>query len=146
MGVALVQFTELAARMEISDTARALAAIDDASVLIHAEVNNVWIESGELIDDVPLIARTVCFKVVERVLDNPDGLTSEAVGPFSQSRATASNDVYLTSNERRLVRRAAGLQSGIGSIELETPYARTVDSTLYAPQYGGGDDIPMIAL
>lgn len=143
----LAQLDDLEARMgHVGDVARASAALDDASAVIHAETDDAWVgDDGELVESIPSIVVTVCCKVASRVLENPEGLTSETLGPFSAGRANPSPDAYLTKNERRLILRAAGKSGGIGSIELESPFTSAL-STLYAPQYGGGDPIPMIAL
>lgn len=123
-GLALASFDDLTARMgEGVDSTRARVALTDASNLIHAETNNVWISDGVLVADIPGIVLTICCKIAERVLSNPNGLTGETMGPFAEQYANSSNDVYLTRNERRLLQRAAtGGGSSIGSITLESPY------------------------
>jgi hypothetical protein len=133
MTTALATVPDLEARMgAVSDAARARAVLQDASNLIHAETNNAWVSDGALIDDVPGIALTVCCAVARRVIENPSGVTSEALGPFSQSIASSSNDVYLTKAEKRTLRRAAGL--GAGVLELESPYPLRQSTTdVYVP-------------
>lgn len=144
-GTALAATSDIELRMGSVDASRAQAAIDDASALIHAETRGVWVDGGELVDDVPAVALTICCKIVQRVLTNPDEVTSETLGPFSQTRSGASADVYLTRSERRVLRRAAGIN--VGSVTLESPYETPLDrGTLYAPDASGGDDIPMIRL
>ena len=81
-------------------------------------------------------------KVAQRVLTNPDGVTNETIGSFSQSFTSSSSDAYLTKAERRLVRKAAG-SSLIGSVELESPYRRYSADDLYVSVAGGGDDLLM---
>lgn len=134
MTTALAEFDDLEARMgTLSDAPRAQAAIDDASNWIHEATNGVWIDdSGELVASIPSIAVTVCCSVARRILTNPDGITSESLGPFSQGQTNASSDVYLTKAETRILRRAAGI--GVGAITLESPYPlRAATSEIYVP-------------
>ena len=134
MTTALAELDDLEARMgTVSDPPRAQAAIDDASNWIHEATNNAWIaDDGTLVDTIPSVALTVCCAVARRILTNPDGITSESLGPFSQGQSNASSDVYLTKAETRILRRAAGV--GIGSITLESPYPlRVSNSDIYVP-------------
>jgi hypothetical protein len=134
MTTALASLDDLEARMgTVADEARALAAIDDASNLIHTVTNSAWLDDGALIESVPSIAVTICCSVARRVLENPAGITSETLGPFSQSVSNSTADVYLTTSEQRLLRRATG-GSAVGSVTLESPYPlRGADSDVYVP-------------
>lgn len=89
--------------IEGDDEPRAQAALDDASTLIRAETGMDW-ES-----DVPEIVVTVTLWAALRAFSNPEGLTQEQLVSYSYSKANPSTDVYLTTKERRLVRRAAGV-------------------------------------
>lgn len=134
MTTALAELSDLEARMgTVVDASRAQAAIDDASNWIHEATNSVWLDdAGELVDTIPSVALTVCCAVARRILTNPDGITSESLGPFSQGQSYASSDVYLTKAETRILRRAAGV--GIGAITLESPYPlRAATSEIYVP-------------
>jgi hypothetical protein len=134
MTTALAELDDLEARMgSLADTPRAQAAIDDASNWIHEATNSVWIaDDGTLVATIPSVALTICCAVARRILTNPDGITSESLGPFSQGQSYASSDVYLTKAETRILRRAAGV--GIGSITLESPYPlRAATSEIYVP-------------
>lgn len=84
------------------DIARAEAALDDASTLIRAEAGKDWAS------DFPDIVFTVTLRAALRAFTNPAGLQQESVQGWSGSFANSSTDVYLTSNEKRLVRAAAG--------------------------------------
>jgi len=132
---ALATYEDITARMAASDRTRALAAIADASALIHAETGNAWVgDDGALVADVPAIAKTVCCKVVQRIITNPEGTTSESLGPFTESYGSASNDAYLTASERRILSKAVS-GSAIGSVTLESPYTyrRPSSSDIYVP-------------
>lgn len=103
----------------VDDVTRAEAALDDASALIRAEAGQTWVTDDALDEDVPGILAVVCIAVARRVIENPDGFTEMHVGDTGGSLANASNDVYLTANEKRLVRRAAGVSGVMGVVELE---------------------------
>lgn len=143
-GPALAQLADLEARMGVvAAAARARAALDDASALIRSEAGaEDWLDDDGNLEVVPSIVVTVCCKVAQRVLTNPDGVTNETIGSFSQSFTSSSSDAYLTKAERRLVRKAAG-SSLIGSVELESPYRRYSADDLYVSVAGGGDDLLM---
>lgn len=66
---------------------------------------------------VPQDVWTVVLSAAARVYRNPEGLTSQSVGPLSSSWSAASTSAYLTEFERQVVRRAAGL-SGIASVRV----------------------------
>lgn len=116
---ALATTTDLSTRgVDVSDPARAQAAIDDASARIHSATNFVWIdaETGELVANVPHIALTICCSAARRALANPLGVTqqSEGIGSYNvaQTFGNASPDVYLTRSEIVDLRKAAGISSG----------------------------------
>jgi hypothetical protein len=139
----LATIAELSARTgEISDLSRALALLADASALIRAEANYTWIDADGEPETVPALIVMVCCKVVERVLSNPDGLSGEAIGGYSAQFSNASTDVYLTKQERRLVRKAAGT-TPIGTIELQTPYRKYDVEDIYMTVDNGGEELPM---
>jgi hypothetical protein len=140
---ALASLDDLRTRMgSVSDEARALALLDDASALIRAEANYTWIDAEGLDEEVPALILMVCCKVVERVLSNPDGLSGEAIGGYSAQFSNASTDVYLTKQERRLVRKAAGT-TPIGTIELQSPYRKYDVEDIYMTVDNGGEELPM---
>nr|MBP9053017.1 hypothetical protein [Ilumatobacteraceae bacterium] len=78
-GPALAQLADLEARMGVvADEARARAALDDASALIRSEAGaEDWLDDDGNLEVVPSIVVTVCCKVAQRVLTNPDGVTNE---------------------------------------------------------------------
>jgi hypothetical protein len=145
-GPALASIEDLDARgVNVSDRARALAAIVDASAAIHVLTSDAWLDDdGNVVDDVPAIARTVCCAVARRILDNPSGVESVTLGSFSESRSNATADVFLKKSEERLLRRAAGT-SVIGTVEMETPYApmRYDTDDIYMDVAGSSEPLPM---
>lgn len=107
-----------------SEQPQVTALLGDASALVEAEI-------GELPDDwtgndadVPAIVKAVCVQVAYRAWSNPDGIAREELGEVSRAyRGGGDADaLWLTENEKRLIRRAAG-KPRITSIPLETSYA-----------------------
>jgi len=115
---AFASFLELDARIPggiaDEDVERAQAALDDASTLIRAEASQNYVDdqgaltlpAGADAWRADVLVR-VCLSAARRQLDNPDGISQEALGAYSVQQANASSDVYLTTAERRDVRRAA---------------------------------------
>lgn len=143
-GPALASIEDLAARgANVSDRARALAAIVDASAAIHVLTGDTWLDDdGNDVSAVPAIAKTICCAVARRILDNPGGVQSVTLGSFSETRRNDTADVYLKKSEERLLRRAAGT-STIGTVRLETPYVRYLDDDLYMDVEGSSEPLPM---
>lgn len=128
------------------DEPRAQAALDDVSTLIRSIAGVDWVDTdnpAELADDLPDIIVTVTLSAARRVLDNPDGIQQESIDNYSRTLVNPSGDVYLTANEKRLVRKAAG-RSEIGSVELESPYQPP--AATFVPVDIGGDDLPWVTL
>lgn len=110
--------------LDVSDRARAQAALDDASALIRVEAGPT--AAWETIADIgstyqDLIVAITCA-VARRVLENAELVQSEtqSLGDASQTRNygdRASNDVFLKAGERRLIKRAAG-GSTLGYVDL----------------------------
>lgn len=97
--------------------------LEDASALILAELGETpegW--NGESAE-IPAIAKAVCVQVAYRAFTNPDGIASEMLGEASRTYR-GGNDadaLWLTENERKLIRRAAG-KARVTSIPVESPY------------------------
>jgi hypothetical protein len=143
---AFAEVDDLAARIpggiKEDDEPRAQAALEDASALIRAETGMDWDS------DCPDIVFTVTLWSARRSFENPAQLTQETVSGWSGTFASASPDVYLTSNEKRLVRKAAGLAE-VGVIPtsrgdlLETHVCDQLTGAQYLPVDPTGDkDIP----
>lgn len=135
------------------ETARAWAAIIDASALVRSVANGkTWVNDAQALVDVPAIEilRAVVCAAARRALDNPDGVSSETLGAYSVALANSSGDVYLTQNEARQVRKAAGL-TGVftiattrdpDSVGLETANIACADGTLTIDVEPGGEPLP----
>ena len=133
----------LGATLAGSDAERASAVLDDASALIRAEAGQNWVDESEELADVPAIVESIALAVAYRAFRNPEGVSQTSLGDASVSydRGGGQAGVYLTRDERRAVRRAAGT-TAIGAIELVSPWAMPVSDYPVAVA-GGGDPIPI---
>jgi hypothetical protein len=96
------------------DLARATADLEDASLIVAAYGDPAWTDTT-----IPGIARVVVLRLARRFWDNPEGLTYEALGDHTVSRAQAAT--FLTAEERALVSGAAGSTGTPGVYSVETP-------------------------
>lgn len=71
-----------------------------------------------VVDPLPEGASAVVLSVAGRVYSNPTGVTGETVGPYSVQRPASG--FWLTKDERRNLRRAAGM-GGAFTIDPEPP-------------------------
>ena len=121
-----------------SEITRVGALLTDASALIIdvADMTTAWTEAT-----LPGTVLSVLCEVVRRAFDNPAGLQSETIGDYTWRGKPSgeSSSVYLTTDERRTVRRAAG-RLGIGTVTLSSdlPLA-PVDSRLLYPSLSNDD-------
>lgn len=122
------------------ERSRAQAALEDASALIRTEVGNDYVDTtGDtpvLLTTVPDIFLSVTCSAARRALDNPDGLQAETLGPWSGTYANSSGDVYLTTAERRLVRKGAGVSQVFTLATTRDPDCLGLETppvTLYGP-------------
>jgi hypothetical protein len=122
---------------------RAGAILDDASALVRSEAGRDWVDDEDALLDVPAVIESVTLAVAYRAFRNPDGVAQSSLGDASVSydRGDGQAAVYLTRDERRSVRKAAGT-SAVGAIELTSPWAMPAD-TYPVGVAGGGDSIPM---
>lgn len=122
---------------------RAAAVLDDASALIRGEAGADWVDDGGALIDVPAVVASVTLAVAYRAFRNPEGVAQTSLGDVSVSydRGDGQAAVYLTRDERRSVRRAAGT-SAVGAIELTSPWAMPADTYPVAVS-GGGDPFPL---
>lgn len=143
---AFATLEQLADRVTVDDEARAQAALDDASVEIRSIAGVSFVTDDELdFTSYPVWAEDalvkVCCASAIRSLANPAGEQSETIGSYSHSFANASPDVYLTANEKRLVRRAAG-RTGLGTIITTTGYDES--DTRYLDVVPPGEPMPWL--
>lgn len=123
--MALVDVAEFTARLgrtlDATETTRAINAIEDASRLVLDVGDSTWTDV-----DVPDVVATVVLQVARRAFDNPDGATQKSMGDASVSYGSAGDGrsspgaLYLTKDERRAVRKAAGTTPT--AVTLESPY------------------------
>ena len=125
----LASVDDLSARIpggiETADEDRAQLLLDDVSALIRAEVETTWVDDDGDLDSVPDVIVTVCCAAAERAWRLPFGIVSESIGAYSYRLAdgAAGNGVFLTEEEKRLIRRAAGtVDSGVSTVELNKDY------------------------
>lgn len=104
------------------------ALLDDATGLIRSEASALTDEWATDVDNAEKLdaVKTVCVQVAYRAWSNPDAVAREQLGEHSRTlRGTDQSDaIWLTANERRIVRRAAS-GGAISSIALESPYPVT---------------------
>lgn len=138
---ALATLDELEARLGVDpgslsgpDSARAQAALDDASALVREESRRDWVDTDDAITAPPSLVRVVLGAAL-RNFRNPDGEISQTAGPFSRTVKAADVGVYLTPAETEIVRRYR--QESTGLWTLRTTRGDDYDSTLYLDdQYG----------
>lgn len=126
-----------------TEAERAAAVLDDASALIRSETGEDWVDEAEQLADVPAVVESVVLAVAYRAFRNPDGFSQTSLGDaaVSYDRSEGQAAVYLTRDERRSVRRAAGT-SAIGSVELASPWGMP-HSNYPVSVSGGGDQLPI---
>lgn len=100
-----VQFAaRLPSGVAAADEARADAVLEDASALVRAEAGKTWVTGDALDTDLPDVIVSIVIACAKRAFVNPEDLESVGV----DGHTARFRDVYLTKNERRLVRQAAG--------------------------------------
>lgn len=127
------------------DSARARAALEDASALIRSVADEDWLDDHGDLEEVPAVVVSICLAVAFRAFRNPDATTQSSVGDVSvtYSREGAAGSVFLSSAERKAVRKAAG-KVGFGSVGLTSGYLGTnEDVAYYVDVEGGGDKFPI---
>lgn len=122
--------------LDDSDLPRALAALEDASSWIRVEAGVDWLDDDGNLESVPGAVVSVCCTVARRVLDNPEGIMQMSVAQYSEGRSNASSDVYLTKQEKAIVRKAAGTAGGLTAVTLASPFTPP-RPTVLSPQGSG---------
>jgi len=91
--------------------------LTDASALVAdvADLATAWTAAT-----LPASVLPVICAVVRRALDNPSGLQGETIGDYTWrgNKSGETSNLYLTADEKRIVRRAAG-RLAIGTVILE---------------------------
>lgn len=94
---------------EVDNEERAEAILVAASALIRSRTGRAWVDAdGVQLDDVTdddfAAVRTVVVQVAARVWLNPQGITQETAGPFSQTIAAwAALGLSLTEDEASML-------------------------------------------
>lgn len=86
-----------------SDVGYVATLLDDASVMIRGQFRSIDadIEAGTVDAESVML---VVARMVKRVIESgPDGVKSDAAGPFSVSYDNPAGNLYLTSTERALL-------------------------------------------
>lgn len=68
--------------------------------------------------------KSVALSIAARILTNPQGLRSEQAGGMLQSYADSQTGVILSDDERRRLRRAVGMVSGAGMLDIAPTESR----------------------
>lgn len=112
-----VSLEEFAERYETTiptaDEALITTLLGDASALV-SQITGIDYETVA----VPAVTVAIICAAVRRAYANPTGLQSETIGDYTWRGGPASSGVYLTADEKRTVRRAAG-KLGVGTIGLQ---------------------------
>lgn len=87
--------------------------LDDASALVRDQAGRTWVdaETGDPLP-VPASIRYVVLRMVDRAVRNPNAFSAEAAGDYSYQRTDVQPGVYLTDDERAIIRKAVG-KSGL---------------------------------
>lgn len=107
-----------------SDLARAQAALDDVSALVRAEAGQNWLSEAHNTTTVtaPPQVVAVVIRAAIREFKNPDGFQTEQLGDYSY-RTENTSGVYLTEDEKTIIRKAAGLGSaGLWTVRTPSQY------------------------
>ena len=100
-----------------AEVAQAKAFIADASALIRVTAGATFLDDAEALA-VPEAIIPVVVRVVDRALENPQGLEGETTGNHSWRAAPEGSGVYLSKRDRADVRAATG-RSVAGDVTLE---------------------------
>lgn len=103
--------TALTGAIATEDTPRASVLLAMASEIVRAYAGVTWLnDDGDELGDVPSQIPDVVASMVWRATSNPLGVVQETAGPFSRSfGADAAQRLYMTKQERAIVRVAAGV-------------------------------------
>lgn len=126
--MALISLAQFEARheedLDATEQIRVTTLIDDASALIVAAVKDSTVTDTWDPNAAPDAVVPVIYRMVRRAFVNPDGMESETIGSYTWRRGREPG-IFMTKEERREVRRAAG--QSMTSMTLQSPYtgART---------------------
>jgi hypothetical protein len=103
----------LGRELQGAEAARVAALLDDASALVRDTAGRTWVdaETGAPLP-VPASIRYVVLRMLDRAVRNPNAFSAEAAGDYSYQRTDVQPGVYLTEDERQIIRKAIG-KSGL---------------------------------
>lgn len=111
---------------EGAEADRAAALLIDASELIRDVAGEDWVDDANELEDVPRRVEKICLAVAYRAFVNPEALSQRSVGDsaksFDRTRREGGEAVYLTEQEKRAVRKAAG-GSTFTSVTMVSPWS-----------------------
>jgi hypothetical protein len=100
--------------------------LDEASELIRDIAAKTWLTTTNALDNVPRRIARICVAAAARAFENPHGLTQRSLGDSSKSYDRSGREggevVYLTDQEERDIRKAAGISSFV-AVTLVSPYS-----------------------
>lgn len=100
--------------------------LGEASDLIRDVAGKTWLTADYALDAVPRRVALICAAAAARAFENPHGLSQRSLGDSSKSYDRAGREggevVYLTDEEERAVRKAAGISSFV-AVTLVSPYS-----------------------
>ncbi|MCU1680941.1 MAG: hypothetical protein JWQ81_1680 [Amycolatopsis sp.] len=119
------------------DYARASAALSDASDLIETEVGQAWTDPTI----VPKVVRVIALRAAERAFRNPDAVTYQGAGAFTQGYAqNVAKGVFLSEDEKALL---ASLKVGgtedrsLVSVEMQREWDVELGALFLQDQFDG---------
>lgn len=127
----LVDFSRLVAKIgyepQETERDRAEELLDEASELVRDVAGKTWADSATgVVSDVPRRVRAIVIDATYRAFTNPEGLSQRSVGDSSKSFDRSGREggeiVYLTDDEERAIRKAAGSSSMVVAT-LVSPYS-----------------------
>lgn len=105
---------------------RAEHLLDEASELIRDVAGKTWLDADGALESVPFRVALVCVAAAYRAFENPQALTQRSIGDssksFDRTGLGGGEDVYLTPDEIRTVRAAAGA-STLTVVTMVSPYS-----------------------
>jgi hypothetical protein len=143
MPASLADLAQLSERLgttlspESTDGLRGQGLLNDASSLIRSEGLD-WVDPHTA----PDIVVSICLAVAQRAYKNPEGVRQASVGDVAVTygaTTTSGSAIFLTRQELRAIRRAAG-RSAIGSVQMTSDLQGGGDPR-WAPTEG--DPIPL---
>lgn len=104
---------------------RGESLLAEASELIRGIAEKTWLTADNALDGVPRRVAFICVAAAARAFENPHALTQRSIGDSAKSYDRAGREggeaVYLTDQEERDIRRAAGISS-FQAVTLASPY------------------------